>query len=137
MFEALGVCRELAKKMRDDAAKLRAETRANIEGETYLDTKDVTPRKLKERRASWRVRIKEMTLEDYKKELDTEVLDVQEFRRRQLLMRYPCATFETLDGRRFSEFEHSYSRKLRQTTLRDTDEGAWYSSRFESRQSRV
>jgi hypothetical protein len=81
------------------------------------------------------VRIKEKTLDEYRKELDIEVLEVQEYRRRQLLMRYPCATFETLDGRSFSEFEHSYSRKPRQTTLRDTDEGAWYSKRIPSRQS--
>jgi hypothetical protein len=102
MFEALGVCRESAKKMRDDLTKARAETRANIEGETYLDTKQVTPRKPRERRASWRVRIKEMSLDEYRKELDTEVLQVQEYRRRQLLTIYPCATFETLDGRRWS-----------------------------------
>jgi hypothetical protein len=102
MFEALGVCRESAKKMREDLTKARAEIRSNIEDETYLDTKQVTPRKVKERRASWRVRIREMTLDEYKKELDTEILEVQEYRRRQLLRIYPCATFETLDGRRWS-----------------------------------
>jgi hypothetical protein len=131
MFEALGVCRESAKKMRDDLTKARA----NIEGETYLDTKELTPRKPKQRRASWRVRIKEMSLDEYKKELDTEVLQVQSYRRRQLLRSYPAATFETLDGRRWSACEHSDSRKFQVTTLAHTDEGAWYSRRIPSRQS--
>jgi hypothetical protein len=131
MFEALGVCRESAKKMRNDLTKARA----NIEGETYLDSKQVTPRKVKQRRASWRVRIKEMSLDEYKKELDTEVLQVQEYRRRQLSRSYPAATFETLDGRRWSASEHSDSRKSSQTFLADTDEGVWYSRRIPSRQS--
>ncbi len=131
MFEALGVCRESAKKMRDDLTKARA----NITDETYLDTKQLTPRKLKERRASWRVRIKEMSLDEYKKELDTEVLQVQSYRRRQLSRSYPAATFETLDGRRWSACEHSDSRKFQVTTLAHTDEGAWFSSRIPSRQS--
>ncbi len=135
MFEALGVCRESAKKMRDDLTKARCDSRANITGETYLDTKQVTPRKVKQRRASWRVRIKEMSLDEYKKELDTEVLQVQSYRRRQLSRSYPAATFETLDGRRWSAFEHSGSRKSSQTFLADTDEGAWYSKRIPSRQS--
>ncbi len=131
MFEALGACRESAKKMRDDLTKARA----NIEGETYLDTKELTPRKVKQRRASWRVRIKEMSLDEYRKELDTEVLQVQEYRRRQLSRSYPAATFETLDGRRWSAVEHSGSRKFRVTLLADTDEGAWFSKRIPSRQS--
>jgi hypothetical protein len=131
MFEALGACRESAKKMRDDLTKARA----NITDETYLDTKDVIPRKPKERRASWRVRIREMTLDEYKKELDREILEVQEYRRRQLSRSYPAATFETLDGRRWSACEHSDSRKIRQTFLADTDNGAWYSKRIPSRQS--
>jgi hypothetical protein len=131
MFEALGVCRESAKKMRDDLTKARA----NITDETYLDTKQVTPRKVKQRRASWRVRIKEMSLDEYRKELDTEVLQVQSYRRRQLSRSYPAATFETLDGRRWSAFEHSGSRKSSQTFLADTDIGAWYSKRIPSRQS--
>jgi hypothetical protein len=131
MFEALGVCRESAKKMRDDLTKARA----NIEGETYLDSKELTPRKPGERRASWRVRIKEMSLDEYRKELDTEVLQVQEYRRRQLSRSYPAATFETLDGRRWSAVEHSGSRKSSQTFLADTDIGAWFSKRIPSRQS--
>ncbi len=131
MFEALGVCRESAKKMRDDLTKARA----NIEGETYLDSKQVTPRKVKQRRASWRVRIKEMSLDEYRKELDTEVLQVQSYRRRQLSRSYPAATFETLDGRRWSACEHSDSRKFQVTTLAHTDEGAWFSKRIQSRQS--
>jgi hypothetical protein len=131
MFEALGACRESAKKMRDDLTKARA----NITDETYLDSKDVIPRKVKERRASWRVRIKEMALDEYKKELDREILEVQEYRRRQLSRSYPAATFETLDGRRWSACEHSDSRKIRQTFLADTDNGAWFSKRVPSRQS--
>ncbi len=135
MFEALGVCRESAKKMRDDLTKARAETHANITGETYVHTKELTPRKVKQRRASWRVRIKEMSLDEYRKELDTEVLQVQSYRRRQLSRSYPAATFETLDGRRWSAVEHSGSRKSSQTFLADTDEGVWYSRRIPSRQS--
>ncbi len=131
MFEALGACRESAKKMRDDLTKARA----NITDETYLDSKQVTPRKVKQRRASWRVRIKEMSLDEYRKELDTEILQVQSYRRRQLSRSYPAATFESLDGRRWSAFEHSGSRKSSQTFLADTDEGAWYSKRIPSRQS--
>ncbi len=76
-----------------------------------------------------------MSLDEYRKELDTEILEVQEFRRQQLSRSYPAATFETLDGRRWSAFEHSGSRKSSQTFLADTDEGAWYSKRIPSRQS--
>jgi hypothetical protein len=146
MFEALGVCRESAKKMRERLTKAREnqnkeflaeyrKARANIEVETYLDLKQLTPRKVKQRRASWRVRIKEISLDEYRKELDREVLQVQEYRRRQLLRSYPAATFETLDGRRWSAFEHSGSRKFQVTTLAHTDNGAWFSKRIPSRQS--
>jgi hypothetical protein len=105
MFEALGVCRESAKKMRDDLTKARAEIRSNITGETYLDTKELIPRNTRntlKRRASWRERIKHQTLDEYKKDLDAEVLDAQEWRRQHLLRMFPCAKFETLDGRRWS-----------------------------------
>ncbi len=102
MFEALGVCRESAKKMREDLTKARAEIRSNITGETYLDQKRLIPRNTLKRRASWRERIKHQTLDEYKKDLDTEVLDAQEWRRQQLLKMFPCAKFETLDGRRWS-----------------------------------
>ena len=64
-------------------------------------TKELIARKLRERRESWRERIKQQTLDEYKKELDTEVLDAQEWRRWQLLRMVPCAKFETLDGRRW------------------------------------
>jgi hypothetical protein len=104
MFEALGVCRESAKKMRDDLTKARAEIRSNITGETYLDTKELIPRNTRnplKRRESWRERIKHQTLDEYKKDLDTEVLDAQEWRRQHLLRMFPCAKFETLDGRRW------------------------------------
>jgi hypothetical protein len=101
MFEALGVCRESAKKMRDDLTKARAEIRSNITDKTYLDTKELIPRNKLKRRESWRERIKHQTLEEYKKDLDREVLDAQEWRRWQLLQTFPCAKFETLDGRRW------------------------------------
>jgi len=101
MFEALGVCRESAKKMRDDVIKARAETRSSVGDETYLDTKELIPRNAPKRRASWRERIKHQTLEEYKTELDMEVSAVQEYRRWQLLRTFPCAKFETLDGRRW------------------------------------
>jgi hypothetical protein len=87
--------------MRDDVIKARAETRSNVGDETYLDTKELIPRNPLKRRASWRERIKHQTLEEYKKELDMEVSGVQEYRRWQLLRTFPCAKFETLDGRRW------------------------------------
>jgi hypothetical protein len=101
MFEALGVCRESAKKMRDDLTKARAEIRSNITDDAYLDTKEVIPRNTLKRRESWRERIKRQTLDEYKKDLDTEILDAQEWRRQHLLRMFPCAKFETLDGRRW------------------------------------
>jgi hypothetical protein len=102
MFEALGICRESAKKMRENSSENDAELTSNANNDTYLDTKKLIPRNTLKRRASWRVRIKEISLEQYKRELDFEILEVQEFRRRQLLWKYPFATFETLDGSRFA-----------------------------------
>jgi hypothetical protein len=118
MFEALGVCRESAKKMRDDLTKARAEIRSKIGGETYLDTKELTPRNTLKRREPWRERIKHQTLDEYKKELDTEVLDAQEWRRQQLLRIFPCAKFETLDGRRWEAVplkDYKWNHSMRQT----------------------
>jgi hypothetical protein len=42
-----------------------------------------------------------MTLAEYRFELETEISRAQAFRRQQLRHRFPCATFETLDGVRW------------------------------------
>lgn len=55
-------------------------------------------------------------------------------RRDALLKRFPNAVFTDLSGKSYTAAD--YRRGFRLVTLRDTDEGAWYSSRIESRQSR-
>jgi hypothetical protein len=108
MFEALGACRDSARKMREDAEKVcssanesQAEIETGADTGTYIYTKELTPRKLLKRKSSWRARIKVMTLAEYRFELETEISRAQDFRRQQLRHRFPCATFETLDGVRW------------------------------------
>ncbi len=108
MFEALGVCRDSARKMREEAKGSRnsanesqAEIETGADTGTYIYTKQLTPRKLLRRKSSWRARIKVMTLAEYRFELETEISRAQAFRRQQLRHRFPCATFETLDGVRW------------------------------------
>jgi hypothetical protein len=55
-------------------------------------------------------------------------------RRDALLRRFPNAVFTDLSGKSYTVAD--IRDEFRLTTLRDTDEGAWYSSRIESRQSR-
>jgi len=115
MFEALGACRDAARKMREAAKRakeaaisetlinpnreqMQAEIDRTADEGAYLDTKRLIPRK---RRPSWRVRVKEMTLAEYRLDLESEIEAAQRFRRQQLRHRFPCATFETLGGARW------------------------------------
>jgi hypothetical protein len=116
MFESFGVCRQTARKMNETAvissANADIETvnqSANLNKDAYLDTKELINRQENElldkrkrvRRVSWRIRVKEIPLWQYRMELADEIEEVQRFRRLQLQRKYSFATFQTLGGEVF------------------------------------
>jgi plasmid rolling circle replication initiator protein Rep len=116
MFESFGVCRQTARKM-DEKTLTTSENAefenvngsANLNDDAYLDTKELINRRenelLKEgkrlRRVSWRIRVKEISLWQYRMELADEIEEVQRFRKFQLQRKFAFATFQTLDGEVF------------------------------------
>jgi hypothetical protein len=116
MFESFGVCRQTARKMNEKTVKTPANAdyesanqSANLNDDAYLDTNELINRRenelLKEgkrsRRVSWRIRVKEIPLWQYKMELADEIEEVQRFRKFQLQRRFEFATFQTLGGEVF------------------------------------
>jgi hypothetical protein len=116
MFESFGVCRETAREMtkkKPESGLALAENSPDEtahQGENFNDEAYIYKKKLirgknsrpsKARRVSWRIRIREIPLWQYKIELANEIEEVQKFRRRQLRKKYSCARFQTLDGREF------------------------------------
>jgi hypothetical protein len=120
MFESFGVCRQTARKMNERTLKPSANAEfenvngsVNLNKDAYLDTKNLINRQLhthkhelskerkRARRASWRARVKEIPLWQYRLELAGEVEEVQRFRKFQLQRRFEFATFQTLDGEVF------------------------------------
>jgi hypothetical protein len=116
MFESFGVCRQTARKMNEktlttptNAEFENVNGSANLNKDAYLDTKELINRQpnelLKEgrrtRRVSWRIRVKQIPLWQYRMELADEIEEVQRFRRIQLQRKYSFATFQTLDGEVF------------------------------------
>jgi phage-related minor tail protein len=81
----------------------------NLNKDAYLDTKELINRQENEllnkrkrvRRVSWRIRVKQIPLWQYRMELADEIEEVQRFRRIQLQRKYSFATFQTLDGEVF------------------------------------
>jgi hypothetical protein len=126
-FELVGSCKETAKAIRpnkrenalreaENAECENAEILTNLNKDTYLDKKLITvPKNLfdseicnnsppKLRKKSWfsRIKNKEITLEQYKAELDGEISNVQKFRKLQLRLKFGFVpTFFTLDGECF------------------------------------
>ncbi len=116
MFESFGVCRQTARQMNETAvissANADIETvnqSANLNDDAYLDTKELINRQpnellkkgLRVRRVSWRIRVKQIPLWQYRMELADEIEEVQKFRRLQLQRKFAFATFQTLDGEVF------------------------------------
>jgi hypothetical protein len=116
MFESFGVCRQTARKMSEKTVKTPANAdietvnqSANPNDDAYLDTKESINRRetellkegRRERRVSWRIRVKEIPLWQYKMELADEIEEVQRFRKFQLQRKFEFATFQTLDGEVF------------------------------------
>jgi hypothetical protein len=116
MFESFGCCRQTARKMNEKTLTTPANAEfenvngsANLNKGAYLDTKELINRQPNEllnkrklvRRVSWRIRVKEIPLWQYRMELADEIEEVQRFRRIQLQRKYSFATFQTLDGEVF------------------------------------
>jgi hypothetical protein len=120
MFESFGVCRQTARKMNEKTVQASENAEfenvngsANLNDDAYLDKKNLINRQFnrqkhelskerkRERRASWRIRAKEIPLWQYRLELADEVEEVQRFRKFQLQRRFEFATFQTLDGEVF------------------------------------
>jgi hypothetical protein len=116
MFESFGVCRQTARQMNESAvissANADIETvnqSANLNDDAYLDTKELINRRKNElldkrkrvRRVSWRIRVKQIPLWQYRMELADEIEEVQRFRKFQLQRKFEFATFQTLDGEVF------------------------------------
>jgi plasmid rolling circle replication initiator protein Rep len=116
MFESFGVCRQTARQMNETAvissANADIETvnqSANLNDDAYLDKNNLINRRenellekgLRVRRVSWRIRVKEIPLWQYRMELADEIEEVQRFRRLQLQRKFAFARFQTLDGEVF------------------------------------
>jgi hypothetical protein len=116
MFESFGCCRETARKMNEKTVQASANAdyesanqSANLNDDAYLDTKELINRQnteslekgRRERRVSWRIRVKEIPLWQYRMELADEIEEVQRFRKFQLQRKFEFATFQTLDGEVF------------------------------------
>jgi hypothetical protein len=116
MFESFGVCRQTARKMNEKTVQASENAEfenvngsANLNDDAYLDTKELINRQPNElldkrkrvRRVSWRIRVKQIPLWQYRMELADEIEEVQRFRRIQLQRKYSFATFQTLDGEVF------------------------------------
>jgi hypothetical protein len=116
MFESFGVCRQTARKMNEKTVQASENAEfenvngsANLNDDAYLDTKELINRQENEllnkrklvRRVSWRIRVKEIPLWQYRLELADEIEEVQRFRKFQLQRKFEFATFQTLDGEVF------------------------------------
>ncbi len=116
MFESFGVCRQTARKMNEKTVQASENAEfenvngsANLNDDAYLDTKELINRRenellkkgLRKRRVSWRIRVKEIPLWQYRMELADEIEEVQRFRKFQLQRKFEFATFQTLDGEVF------------------------------------
>jgi hypothetical protein len=112
MFEKFGVCRVTAREMKEkplNPLENSPDETVN-QGENFNDEAYIYKKKLirgknskpeRKRRVSWRIRIRDIPLWQYKIELANEIEEVQTFRRRQLRKKFSCAKFQTLDGREF------------------------------------
>ncbi len=112
MFESFGVCRVTAREMKEkplNPLENSPDETVN-QGENFNDEAYIYKKKLirgknskpeRKRRVSWRIRIRDIPLWQYKIELANEIEEVQRFRRRQLRKKFSCAKFQTLDGREF------------------------------------
>ncbi len=116
MFESFGVCRQTARKMNEKTlttpANADIETvnqSANVNDGAYLDKNNLINRQPNEllnkrklvRRVSWRIRVKQIPLWQYRLELADEIEEVQRFRKTQLQRKFEFATFQTLGGEVF------------------------------------
>ncbi len=116
MFESFGVCRQTARKMNEKTVQASENAEfenvngsANLNDDAYLDTNNLINRQenellkegKRERRVSWRIRVKEIPLWEYRLELADEIEEVQRFRKFQLQRKFEFATFQTLDGEVF------------------------------------
>ena len=112
MFESFGVCRITAREMQKKTLKTpenfdneTLNQSANVNESSYLDTKNLINRQkeseTKIKRVAWRIRVKEISLSQYRIELCNEIEAVQRFRRNQLKEKFICAKFQTLDGQVF------------------------------------
>jgi hypothetical protein len=116
MFESFGVCRQTARKMNEKTVQASENAEfenvngsANLNDDAYLDTHNLINRRENEllnkrkrvRRVSWRIRVKEIPLWQYRMELADEIEEVQRFRKFQLQRKFEFATFQTLDGEVF------------------------------------
>jgi hypothetical protein len=116
MFESFGVCRQTARKMNEKTLTTSANAdyesvnqSANLNDDAYVHTQELINRRktessekgLRERRLSWRIRVKAIPLWQYRMELADEIEEVQRFRKFQLQRKFEFATFQTLDGEVF------------------------------------
>jgi hypothetical protein len=116
MFESFGVCRQTARKMNEKTVQASENAEfenvngsVNLNKDAYLDTKELINRQGNEllnkrkrvRRVSWRIRVKEIPLWQYRMELADEIEEVQRFRKFQLQRKFAFATFQTLGGEVF------------------------------------
>jgi hypothetical protein len=103
MFETLGAGRESYDESKADIGEISytGDADASLLAKPNLKSgnKDLASKSLNTaKKFTWRTRFKSMTFDAWKRWQESEIEKIQTFRRRQLALMNPLATFTTLDG---------------------------------------
>jgi hypothetical protein len=102
MFELLGKAR-LVQTDEQQAASIEESESATVSGATLVHTPCLSNGDESEDRApTWRQMLAVMDLPQWKRAMDSFIRRAQRFRRTQLALKFPYATFETLSGEEWS-----------------------------------
>jgi hypothetical protein len=99
MFETLGAGRESYDELKEIDNTTNADASLVPKPNLKSGNKDSSNKTLDtDKKFTWRTRFKSMTFDAWKRWQESEIEKIQAFRRRQLALMNPLATFMTLDG---------------------------------------